>query len=94
MDTSISDSLKAMYETEFSERFTEGKALSLEDKRFLEIMNTGVKKVAGHYEAPVPFRNDNVSLPNNKHYIGCSPRNLRCKEMSPTGRNTLRRWTS
>lgn len=66
VDTSISDSLKAMYETEFSERFTEGKALSLEDKRFLEIMNTGVKKVAGHYEAPVPFRNVNVSLPNNK----------------------------
>ena len=65
-ETTISDRLKAMYSTEFSERFTEGKALSVEDRKFLEIMRLGVKKVDGHYEAPVPFRNADVALPNNK----------------------------
>ena len=55
-----------MYTTEFSERFTEGKALSLEDKQFLGIMRNGVRKVDGRYEAPIPFRDGPISLPNNK----------------------------
>ena len=36
IDNSISDALQAMYSTEFSERFVESKALSVDDKRFLQ----------------------------------------------------------
>ena len=65
-DTTVSDKLRAMYETEFSERFTEGKAWSLEDKKFMDLMNDGVKKVDGRYEAPIPFRNPDPVLPSNQ----------------------------
>ena len=68
-DTTISKQLKAMYSTEFDEQFAENKALSVEDKRFLQILDEGVRKVDGHYEAPVPFRSSNVFLPENKEYV-------------------------
>ena len=39
---------------------------SKEDDRFLEKMRTEVKLVEGHYQLPLPFRNDAVNMPNNR----------------------------
>jgi hypothetical protein len=40
---------------------------SLEDKRFNDILDTQIhKNENGNWEAPLPFKTDNVNLPNNK----------------------------
>ena len=41
--------------------------LSIEDRRFIEIMENGIHKNAqGNWEMPLPFRSSNVSMPNNR----------------------------
>lgn len=55
------------YNQEFSERmYGEKKELSFEDKQFLYIANDSIKMHNGHYELRLPFRRDDVSLPNNR----------------------------
>ena len=40
---------------------------SMEDKRFRKILTNGLhKNENGNWEAPLPFKNDDVTLPNNK----------------------------
>ena len=41
-------------------------AYSQEDMKFLTILEKGIKFDNGHYELPLPFRNGNPALPNNK----------------------------
>ena len=42
---------------------------SIEDKRFREILTKGLhKNVNGNWEAPLPFKSDDLSLPDNKGY--------------------------
>ena len=54
-------------ETDFVETSTKNKPYSMEDERFLRILEDGVKKLPdGHYEMPLPLKSDNVSLPNNR----------------------------
>ena len=65
-DTSIGGALKQMYQTEFVENLKENKALSVEDKKFLDIMEKGAEKEGIHHKLPLPFRNEPVNLPNNK----------------------------
>ena len=59
-----------MMELDFSERdvgSTPGeKGLSLEDKRFLKIADEEHKLVNGHYQLPLPFKDDQ-DLPNNRN---------------------------
>ena len=57
-----------MYETDFNESKSAvfRKALSQEDRKFLEIMDTGCTKIDGHYQLPLPFRNSDIEMPNNK----------------------------
>ena len=43
-------------------------ANSKEDDRFLEKMRTEVKSVNGHYQLPLPFRNEAVNMPNNRQH--------------------------
>lgn len=64
-DASISTMLKEMYESEFNESASERRALSIEDKKILRIMEERGRKVEGHYEMPLPFRHDDTNLPNN-----------------------------
>ena len=53
-------------ETDFVETSTKNKPCSVEDERFLRILEDGVKKRPdGHYEMPLPLKSDHVSLPNN-----------------------------
>ena len=42
-------------------------AMSIEDRRFLNIMDTSIhKNQQGNWEMPLPFRSDNTTLPNNR----------------------------
>lgn len=44
-------------------------AESIEDRKFREILSKGIHKTEnGNLEAPLPFKTDDVSLPNNKKY--------------------------
>ena len=43
--------------------------LSIEDRRFMEIMEKGIyKNKFGNWEMALPFRSQNVSMPNNRGY--------------------------
>ncbi|KAK0140007.1 hypothetical protein N1851_023079 [Merluccius polli] len=41
--------------------------LSREDEQFLKIISESAELKDGHYHLKLPFRNTNVSMPNNKH---------------------------
>ena len=69
-----------MLELDFSER-ADGRALSLEDKTFLKKMEENIhQEPDGHYQMPLPFREDAPNLPNNKvsalHRLG----KLKCRQ--------------
>ena len=72
-EDSISHLLRNMYELGFSERHTDTDLeYSIEDKRFLALMDIKVKMVDGHYQVPIPFRNtiEKInSLPSNKDQV-------------------------
>ena len=68
-ETPASEMLKEMYATEFNEKASEKQALSQEDEQFLEIMRNGARNIHGRMEVPLPFRNANVMLPNNRHHV-------------------------
>ena len=56
-----------MFTLDFSERATEEKSPSFEDRRFLTIVQEGIhQRDDCHYEMPLPLKNNNVELPNNK----------------------------
>ena len=56
-----------MFEQDFSEESTPGSGLSKEDRRFLAIVKEGITQLEnGHYELPLPLKNPNVVLPNNR----------------------------
>ncbi|XP_074655762.1 uncharacterized protein LOC141909272 [Tubulanus polymorphus] len=38
---------------------------SIEDRKFMKIMEEGVTMEKGHYQLPLPWRNKNIQLPNN-----------------------------
>ena len=38
-----------------------------EDKKFLNLVDRTTRMVFGHYEMPLPFKNDETTLPNNKY---------------------------
>lgn len=54
-----------MFESEFNELRGQKNQYSQEDKRFIEKMKGDTKYVDGHYEMPLPFRNDDVLMPDN-----------------------------
>ena len=71
-ETEISEMLKKLYNSDFNEpkiqernglKFTE---LSIEDIQFLERMDSNIEKVNKQYSLPLPFRDENISLPNNR----------------------------
>ena len=55
-----------MYSTEFTEQGSEKTAPSNEDKQFLNVMKESVTINDGHYELPLPFRNAEINLPNDR----------------------------
>ena len=60
----VTDVLKVL-ETDFQESNT--KALSVEDRRFLRLLEDGICRLEnGHYQMPLPLKKYNVSLPYNR----------------------------
>ncbi|XP_038055409.1 uncharacterized protein LOC119727556 [Patiria miniata] len=53
-------------ESDFVENH-QGKPYSVEDEKFLSVMEKGIKKASdGHYEMPLPLKSDAATLPNNR----------------------------
>ena len=55
-----------MMELDFVEHKHIGPAVSVDDKRFTDIVSNGIEKVEGKYEMPLPLKDSNLNLPNNK----------------------------
>ena len=56
-------------ELDFAEKQTEHKLYSIEDERFMRILESGIKQSPdGHYEMPlhIPLKSDSITVPNNK----------------------------
>ena len=64
-DHSISEALQSMYNLEFVERNGESVAPSIEDDRFMKLMRDEVKMENGHYVLPLPFRSEDINMPDN-----------------------------
>ena len=69
-ENDLSDMLKQIYNHEFSEcQHLVNKDvanMSQEDLKFIEIRKNGMELVGGHYQIPLPFRKDEINLPNNR----------------------------
>lgn len=66
--TSLEELLVKQYNHDFSERSVDEKPeMSREDLKFLEIMKSSANLTDGHYGLKLPFREENVSMPNNRH---------------------------
>lgn len=60
-------SVKRMFEQDFSDRCSNDPGLSKEDKRFHAIAREGITQLEnGHYKLPLPLRDPNLRLPNNR----------------------------
>ena len=65
-DNGVENMLKKLYEIESVPSVpVEGDEVSQDDLKFMEIMNSDVEKVDGHYVIPLPFRDKNASIGNN-----------------------------
>ena len=68
-----------MFEKMYNQDFCEGKLVTLnqsvkqscdsiiywKDKKFLTLMNRTTRMVSGHYELPLPFKNNDTTLPTD-----------------------------
>ena len=69
-ETDVKEMPARLYNQEFTEsgspecKSEEG--MSVEDVKFMKIMEDGAKMVNKHYQIPLPFRNPNIQLPNNR----------------------------
>jgi len=57
-----------MFDHEFSEDRSnaDDKAFSVEDELFLDLMEESAKKVDGHYQLPLPWKDTDIRLPFNR----------------------------
>ena len=67
-DGIITEQLQKMYQHDFTDIDSEQISYSKEDLRFMNLMESQVKKVNGHYQLPLPFKNPHVHLKNNKDH--------------------------
>lgn len=70
-ETTMKDMLLAMYKHDFndlqSSNAPDSKQYSLEEKAFLKLMNKHCALKDGHYVLPLPFRNPDIEMPNNRY---------------------------
>ena len=58
-----------MFDHDFN-KVCQDEKISLEDKRFLKIMENGIQRCAdGHFVLPFPLRDEYFVLPNNKEAV-------------------------
>ncbi|KAK0140849.1 hypothetical protein N1851_022153 [Merluccius polli] len=66
----LDDLVRQNFNHDFPEKVYEEKAeMSIEDKRFMHIMSTSGKKIDGHYQLKLPFKKDDLSMPNNRAVV-------------------------
>ena len=65
-DNFVKDRLQEMWMTDFSENNGEELSMSFEDKRFMDVMSSGVKLNNGKYELPLPLFNAEPLLPESR----------------------------
>lgn len=69
-DNTLKEMLLSMYKIDFNENATVNESLadkySQEESRFLEMMKTNIQLKDGHYELPLPFRDKDVQMPDNR----------------------------
>lgn len=59
-----------MLEQDFNEKKTEEQPLSYEDRTFMGKVSSGIhQRGDGHYEMPLPLKEELVALPNNKEVV-------------------------
>ena len=59
--------VRQMMEVDFSERKSTEQPMSLDDKKFMQKMKQGIRQEEdGHYEMPLPFREEEPRMPNNR----------------------------
>ncbi|KAK0150375.1 hypothetical protein N1851_008532 [Merluccius polli] len=62
----LNDLLIKQYHQDFPELAAEEKSeMSVEDKQFMSMMESSKEHRNGHYYLPLPFKEDNVMMPNN-----------------------------
>lgn len=62
----LEELLISQYNQDFSERlFNDKEKMSVEEKRFMEIMESSVQLKDGHYMMKLPFKDRHVHMPNN-----------------------------
>ena len=63
-------SLFNLFELDFNEKAScnlpEDLGYSQEDRKFMALVSDGIRYSEGHYEIPLPFRHQNVNVPNNR----------------------------
>ena len=64
----IERALKEEWNKDIQETNGEMIGLSNEDRKFLQIMKNNIKYIDGHYQVPLPFRDDIPNLPCNRDY--------------------------
>lgn len=64
----LAEMMLMMFRQDFSENTLAGEPekLSLQDRKFLKLMDENVKLVDGHYQLPLPFKDPMCEVPNNK----------------------------
>ena len=65
-DASIAEQLRQMYLNDFNETQSEKLALSVEDKKFIDLMQNEGKIVNSRYCLPLPLKQNNPSFPDNR----------------------------
>lgn len=76
-ETHISNMFKKLYLSDFTEARLSPRSniefnlegMSIEDKTFLTIMESKAGKVGSHYELPLPFRNEDLLMPDNRNVV-------------------------
>ena len=81
--------VKQMFQLDFAEhRSAKKQGLSKEDRRFLNIVETGVHRCDdGHYELPLPLKEDFKGLPNNRNDAVRRMYHLKKRFDSPNGKD-------
>ena len=64
----LKEQLKQMWSREFEDAWCDRSDMSFEDKRAVEILESAITKVDGDYQVPLPRRQKENLLPNNKPF--------------------------
>ena len=78
-DIGIEQMLKKIYIAEFNDNGTSRAAeeMSIEDRQFLDLMESECSKEGNHYKLPLPLRNPDVVFPNNRRMAELRLKNLK-----------------